>query len=481
MQWKQKTCPYLKTVLRQVQNTEQTQEVRLSEEMPDIGRVLCAWGQCSLRGKQWRQEEITAAGGVTAWVLYLPEDGSYPKVVEAWLPFQVRWNLPQTQHSGTARVKCSLKGIDARTLSARKLMLRANVSAMAEALEPSEAVIFSPEEVASDVALLTQTYPAVLPCETGEKPFAVEEEVRIDGAENWFAWSMETEITEQGVLGNRAVVRGVGHLRGMYTDAEGTIHAHSLTLPFAQFIDLDREYDKLAELEIVTSVSGLETERVDGGVHIICNLSVQYLVSDSVLLSVTEDAYSPVRNVELTRQTLTLPMELETRTEQVELSVPMPEGKTIQTCFGAEFPVLFREGENVHIALKGSFQTLFEDTEGNLQTAEEAWTREMQLPTAAQTQTIVEIASIQQQESSVRLCVVMRTRVNQEIPMLVDMTLGEPIVPDENRPTLILRRMEENSLWELAKMSGSTVEAIREANALTQEPERGQMLLIPLA
>ena len=44
-------CAYLDTPVREVQNLEQSQEIRLPEGMPDIGRVLSAWGQPLLRGK----------------------------------------------------------------------------------------------------------------------------------------------------------------------------------------------------------------------------------------------------------------------------------------------------------------------------------------------------------------------------------------------------------------------------------------------
>ena len=39
-------CPCLKPVLRQVRNAEQSQEIRLTEGMPDVGRILTA---CAVR------------------------------------------------------------------------------------------------------------------------------------------------------------------------------------------------------------------------------------------------------------------------------------------------------------------------------------------------------------------------------------------------------------------------------------------------
>jgi hypothetical protein len=58
--------------------------------------------------------------------------------------------------------------------------------------------------------------------------------------------------------------------------------------------------------------------------------------------------------------------------------------------------------------------------------------------------------------------------------------MEETTQPDPNRPSLILRRYAEDSIWELAKKTGSTVEAIQKLNGIQLEPEKDQMLLIPV-
>lgn len=68
----------------------------------------------------------------------------------------------------------------------------------------------------------------------------------------------------------------------------------------------------------------------------------------------------------------------------------------------------------------------------------------------------------------------------QEIPMVTGLELGEQRRLDPNRPSLILRRIGEDRLWDIAKASNSTVEAIRKANGLQEEPAPNQMLLIPV-
>ena len=71
-------------------------------------------------------------------------------------------------------------------------------------------------------------------------------------------------------------------------------------------------------------------------------------------------------------------------------------------------------------------------------------------------------------------------RMKDGIPMVTGLELGEFREPNPNRPSLILRRAGEDTLWEIAKSSGSTVADIQKANNLQTEPEADRMLLIPV-
>ena len=95
LQFRKSTIPYLNRVIREVQNQEQTQEIRLTDGMPDIGKILCAWGQVVVRSKEWRNDSASFSGGVMVWVLYAPEDGTQPRTLESWIPFLMKWDLPR--------------------------------------------------------------------------------------------------------------------------------------------------------------------------------------------------------------------------------------------------------------------------------------------------------------------------------------------------------------------------------------------------
>jgi hypothetical protein len=480
LQWNKTPCPYLHTQIRQVQTLEETQELRLPEELPDIGRVLCAWGQCVVRGKQWRGDGMQASGGVTVSVLYLPEDGSVARCVESWLPFQAKWSFPQTRREGAMRIATLLQGVDARTLSARKMMLRANISLLGEALEPTEAEIYAPAELPTGIEVLANVYPAVLPREAGEKQFTIEDEIHIPGVSKWVSFSMQPEVTEQNVVGSRVVIRGNGHLRYVYLDEQGEIRSGNLDIPFAQFADLDRDYDNEATADLMLCVSGMEPETGEDSLHIQCSVTAQYLIKDRALLEIIEDAYSPTRELSLEIQTLKLPMELENRVEVLDADPVFQEGKVLDMMFLPEYPVQYRDGDMVNLEIPAQFRFLYQDPEGNLQSATENWSTTLTVPAAENTQLQPTITSIEPSSNSARMKLNLQTWADQQIPMISGLTVGGSKPLEEARPSLILRPMDTDSLWELAKETGSTMDAIRKANGLTQEPRQGQMLLIPV-
>ncbi len=489
MQWNQTPCAFLQQDLRSVQNQEQTLELRLPEEMPDIGRVLCAWGQVMLRSKQWRSDSIQVSGGVRAWVLYAPEDGSSPRSVECWLPMQAKWMLPETRREGTIRACGMLRSIDARLLSARKLMVRAGAGLLAEALEPAEGAVFQPPEMPEDVFLLEKTYPMTLPTEAGEKLFLMDEELTLpEPAQTLLSWELTPVLTEQTVIGSRAVFKGEGKLHLVYMTEDGRLRSTSIQLPFAQFTELDADYDKEATVSAMLALSSLEPELSGERVHIKAGVICQYVVYDCRMLQVCEDAYSPFRAIQLQTQEEHFPALLDRRSQTLDLQQSLQEDMTqvIDAVFYPEHPIEYREGEEMVVELPGTFQVLGYDGEGALCCLTETTTQRLTLPAGAgcmlcaERCEVLDTAVSDPRQVTAQVQLELLASAKQPVTMVCGVEIGADVQPDPMRPTMILRRCEDASLWELAKGCGSTVEAIRKANHLTADPVPGQMLLIPV-
>ena len=489
-------CPYLRRAVCQIQNQEQTQEVRLTEAMPDIGSVLGSWGQVLIRGKEWRSGSMGVSGGVMVWVLYAPEDGSQPRSIETWIPFQFSWDLPETQRDGAICVTPMLKGVDARSTSARKLMVRANVSMLGEALEPVEADVFVPDGLDGDIQLLKKSYPMELAQEAGEKLFQIEEELTLPGAlptvEQILRYELIPEVTEQKVMAGRLVFRGKAQLHLLYCGADGSIHSWDREIPISQFAELDRDHSTNASGWIIVVPTALELEKAeDGRLLLKASMAAQYVIYDRKMLEIVEDAYSPERAVAVEMTELYLPARLDVVRNRLRLeSAVQTQGEgVVDVCWLPEFPVRRINGDSVELTLPGQFQVLYTDGEGLLHSAsskaEESWC----LP--SDSENIVESycrtdgrpqAVFNGDSGALAADMVVETAVFSEKGMqaVCGLEIGEPKASDPDRPSLLLRRAGDGGLWNIAKECGSTVEAICKANQLDGEPDKNKMLLIPL-
>lgn len=483
--------PCLNRKLCDVQSQEQTLELRLPEGMPDIGSVLGAWGQCILRGKEWRSAEIGVSGGVMVWVLYQPAEGGSPQSLEAWMPMQQKWGITDCQREGVIRTRWQLKSLDARTLSVRKMMLRATVQVLAEVLEPSEAVLYHPTALPEDIQLLRREYPAQVPCEAGEKTFRVEDVLTLPAGvafpEKLLYCQVTPILTEQKVAGGKAVVRGSIRFHMLYLGEDGTLCTADPELSFAQFEDLDRDYNDDALLSVMMDVTGFEPELQDGQFRVKCGLTAQYTVHDRVTACLVEDAYSPVRSVSVHTQDLELPNVLDISRKILEPEVEYSGGRIVDAVVYPEHPVARRAGDLTEMEFPGTVQILAYNDEGHLEGCQLRWNEHWELPVDrdAQIQPAVTVTAPPQIANGGRVLMQMDAQAVFGSPKLGNavtaMEAGEKEQPDPNRPSLILRRAGDASLWEIAKKCGSTVEAIRVANCLDQEPMDDRMLLIPIS
>ena len=493
--FERKSISCLNAALRQVQNSEQTMEMKLPEGMPDVGQVLTAWGQPILRSKEWRDDQVQFSGGMMVWVLYAPEDGTEEQCVQGWIPFQMRWDLPENTPEGSLRLQCLTRFVDGRSTSPRKILVRAGMAALAEAFVPAELRAAVPKQRPEQVALLENTYPLRLMKEAGEKAFPMEEQLRLPDSVPKIAqvitWRVNPRVTDQRVLADKVVLKGNGNLHMLYRSDTGQLHSWDFELPFSQYADLREEHGSDARMDVVLMPTSMEVElREDGNLDVRGGMTAQYLITDKQPVTLVEDAYSPSWDLTVAQEDLTPPVILENRRENIygEQTVSGNANLTADVQFLPDFPRQRRTEAGVELAYPGQFQMLYYGEDGRLHGSTARWEGKQTLP-ADENSRILAVPMVPDAQAvtgngkilaKMELPVELSTMTEQAIPMVTGVELGQRKQPDPNRPSLILRRAGDSRLWDIAKASGSTMEAIRRANGLTGEPVPGQMLLIPV-
>ena len=487
--------PCLKTVKQDVQTQEQTQEVKLSEGLPDMGRVLGAWGQSVLRGKQWQGEEASVSCGAMVWVLYAPEDGSYPRMVETWIPMELRWQMAGTKQEGKMWANCLLRSVDARMTGPRRLMVRANMAVRMQAYCPDKIEISQPEGIPEDVELLKKTHQVCLPVEAGEKSFQLDEELELPAscpkARAYLQHRIFPRIVDKRVMADKVVFRGIADLHTLYQGQDEGLYGWNFEVPFSQYADLDGSFSEDATVMLMPQVTGLETDvDEEGRIRLKAGLTCQYVACDRKDIQVIEDAYSPIRKVEPQVETLILPAIESMDTQTLLLQHTMSaEGMPVDVSALCDQVRKQSLPEQVRLEIPALGQILYYDLEGGLQSTTSRWEESIYTEPVTDGEMEVNIlptgqCNVEPSENGmmVETNVMLETVVTSTkgLPMVTGLEMGQPMPKDPNRPSVILRRATSDGLWEIAKATGSSMEAIRKANDLQSDPEEGRMLLIPI-
>ena len=495
VQFNKSVISCLETVLQEIQNAEVTQEVRLPEGMPDIGRILTTWGQVLIRSKEWRGCEILLTGGVKTWTLYAPEDGTEPRSVESWLPFQIVWKVDEVDREGPVRMMPLLRFADSRSISSRKMIVRAGVAALAQALHLKMVDVYAAEELPEDVQILQRNDLLRVPVESGEKTFLVDEELLLpessESIEKLLGTMIWPEITEKRILSDKVVFKGNVMMHLVSRNHEGRIRCFDLSHPFSQLSNLDKTYGPDAQADIQMAVTSLDADLGEGGkVRIKCGLTAQYLIDDRLLLELVQDAYSPFREVTMVQDMLQLPVVRDNVTElmQAEMNIPGQDGTGADTVFLPDFPRNRQGQEGPVLEFSGVFQSLLYGEHDALQGVSARWESNKPfscsengnlLTTVQSSGSARAVMSSDGVNLSGSLRVRMTPTLTQSIPMVAGLEIGQIQEQNPYRPSVIICGCDGRSLWELAKENGSTVNAIRAANPAADDSNEG-LLLIPV-
>ena len=490
------TIPCLSCVTEEHQTQELTQEVRLNDGMPDIGRVIAAWGQVVMRSKEWLTGTAKTSGGVMATVLYAPENGSEVRSVEAWIPYQIQWNIPETQLDGTLCIVPGLRFIDGRMSGARRILVRAGIYAFLDAFCPSEQVIFKPNNLPEDIQIRQLSCTGRIPKEAGEKTFLLDDDVKIpisdENPGKVLHCSLRPIIHESRVMTDKIVFRGSALLRLLHKEDNGKLRSYSFELPFSQFSELSGQFSPEAKVRVCPVTTSVELEGTDPQMlHLKCSIVAQYVVDELETLNVIDDIYST--RGELKPQTETLCRDVilkETQeTFSPEVALHGISGTIVDAVPFMDFPRITNTDSGMAEDHSGAFKVLYYDKDEILQTAAGSWDERTEVPESMDCSCAVfdvpmgEV-SVSQAGEECSLSIPIRTDLRisgrSEQTVIAGFEQKETESDVDHRPSLIICKPGEDTLWDIAKRYKSTIRDIERANNPDDNREADSFLLVPI-
>ena len=482
-----------------------TAESIISDTLGDVKNIISVVGEVTFSDKHFSGEHCMISGKVQAAVVYFPEDGSAVESTEITIPLEYAVAMPNNKiDEKNILVTPMLTKLQAVAVNPRKIRANAEVEVRADFYSKEFATITEGLEMEETCTLETlqknttmQNIAAVC-C----KGFTLNDEVHVDGMTGQIGALLSSNstpiITDYKMINAKVVVKGHIETQILYTTMEDTAlpKITGFTVPFSNIIDVDRggdncniyvnAYLKNSEVTLLESGS-LNQEDLSVGYTV----ELQVIVTDPEEITLVVDAYSPDCSITETREQLPYYCTFGKKVEKTDFTITLtPEEPPVQIVYARVQPVslTLQSDDALLLAATANVTYLAENNELYEVSNREEF-RIVREPGKKQnplTAPLVDnIATRLLSNGSIELSANIESRFTEiescSVEQITSVT-GEALTEEKgDRSRIILRYPDSNeTLWDIAKKYGTTMENIRRANGMeTDRLEGSTMLLIP--
>lgn len=497
--FQEKEVECLQRVFCETVLSEQTADVIVPDAQPDILRVVDAFGTVLIRSTDCAARSASVAGTVLVGAIYVGENGEV-RQIRAQIPFAVRRDFESKRDNCTLQCRCLLRSVDARAVNSRKMLVRVGLACTLTVYAQEKRTVYDLPEAAENIQLKRTTLPLRVPLTLSEKTFVLNDELEVDGTkpavENLLKCLCKAQVAEQKTVGDKAVFKGSLFLHALYEDAEGKLNTHDWTVPFSQYVPMEREADE-ADLTTSLCLRSFEVEADSASesrrLLLSCEILAQCMAVGREEFTLVEDAYctDAVFSPQFAPCEMTAILDRQIFHQMAITGGGEAAQSVVDLWVYCDEADREREDDAMTLTQPFSCNVLYYDAQGDLQGTT--------LRPSVTVQTVLnEDGSCRVTEVSTGevTCTVGSGGVELRLPveMTVESTASHRLkavmggeITDlpaeaEMRPSIILRRAGENEeLWEVAKAYRTSVRRIREANDLSADAIAADtMLLIPL-
>ncbi len=489
------------TVLDTTVLHEETMEMIVSDACPDILRIVDTAGTVCLKNKEAVEGRAEVTGAVRCAILYLPDGEKGVRRIEANIPFSSAADCagisPGCSVVAVPRVLCA----DTRVLNPRKVLVRVNLAVDFRVFCPAAAAICTGAECAApnSVEQLKERHKTYMVTCVQEKPFTFSDDLSIPGSRPEAAELLKCRAslncTESKIIGNKLIFKGEAMLRICYRAVDDTVCTTDFELPFSQIMEVSGVgEDADCSLNVLLTELSCTLGAGDGRtVSVSMGLLAQAVIREERHIELLTDIYSTAcdLNAEMEANTFNDLAQSNSRrqTTREVIETENMARSAIDASVNLGAVTQSREGTRVTFTVEAFLSVLYLNEENEIRSA----TRRVNVP-----------CQVELPEGSTATCRTENGEVfanptaggieirfdldfrylalsSKRVAAVADVRAGENIARDnEKEPSIVLRVVGQERLWDIAKAYRTTMANIMQANEL--EPGgalEGKLLLIP--
>lgn len=295
------------------------------DSKPDILNTICTSGVVCIYKKEILNEKIKIEGNVNTYIMYLADDNENKvRGINTNLDFSQMIQVPKCMEGMECKLNAKLKNIESRIINGRKVRINATIELEVSIYSHEEVQIVNDLQNAEGIQMLNEELMVNSLVGNGETKIYVKDTISIDNVDN-LAEILKIDVCicdkDIKISYNKILTKAEAQIKLMYLTEDNRINSVTARIPVVGFIDIpsvtegnicDTQY-QIKNIIIKPNTVEEHSIYVEMEVGVIAN------VYENKKINLIQDLYSPCENIEFNKKKISTITAKRKNKEQVQI------------------------------------------------------------------------------------------------------------------------------------------------------------------
>ena len=473
------------------------------DSKPDILNTICTSGVVCVYKKEVLNEKIKIDGNINTYIMYLADD-SENKVrgITTNLDFSEVIQVQNCQEGMNCKLDVKLKSIESRIINGRKVGIKATLEVIVNIYSNEEVEIINNLQNAEGIQMLNEELNVNSLVGSGETKIYAKDTINTDTADN-LAEILKANVCicdkDIKISYNKILTKAEAEIKIMYLTEDNRINCVTARIPVVGFIDIPNVTEEnICDIQYeIKNIVIKPNSSEEHSIYVEIEVGVSANVYEDKKINLIQDIYSPCENLEFNKKKVTTITGKKSCREPIQIREKvMLEDINNKRIIDVDInPVIENENKlNSRIIYQGQLEIRFILGNDNL----DIETKEVEIPfeftmenielgESLNTDTDIEVTNTDfvvqdggMVSSNIDMLMNFNSYQDTNLNIMDEIQInGNKEEEDYSIVMYIVKKGD--TLWDIAKKFGSTIDDIARANGIEDKNKinTGEKLYIP--
>lgn len=274
------------------------------DSKPDILDTICTSGVVSIYKKEVQDEKVRLDGCINTYIMYMP-DGADDIVrgLNTTVDFSENISVPEARDGMSVVSEVSIKSIEAKVINGRKVGVKAALEVRLKIYSNEDVEIVNEIQNRDDIQILKEDLKVNSLIGQGETKIYAKDNIQIDNIDD-LAEILKAQISltdkDIKVSYNKVLTKAEAEIKIMYLTEDNRINTINYKIPVVGFIDIPNvSEDNICDVNYeIKNIIIKPNAQEEHSIYVEMEIEVKCYVYENKQINLIQDLYSPNEKLE---------------------------------------------------------------------------------------------------------------------------------------------------------------------------------------